>query len=58
MKRKRFIVGEWIMRVTGSSKAHPDRIRVLVENVNQPDLQFAQAVAKVVEVWIASGGRR
>lgn len=56
--RQAFVQGEWVFRITGPSKVRPGRIRVAAENVDKRDHPLAQAVAKIIEVWIASGRRR
>lgn len=59
MKSKRLVVlGEWFFRLTVPAQARPGRVRVTVENVDKRDLPLAQALARVIEVWIASGRRR
>lgn len=58
MKRKVFVLGEWFFRITGPAQARRGRVRVTVENADERDRGFAQSLGKVIEVWIASGGRR
>ena len=58
MKRRRHVVGEWLVKIVGPAQPQRGRVQVTVENVDQRDRRFAQALAKVVEVWIASGRRR
>lgn len=55
---KAFVLGEWFFRITGPAQTRRGRVRATVENVNACDRRFAQALAKVIEVWMDSGRRR
>ena len=56
MKHKRYVLGEWIMKISGPGEGYSGRVQVAVENVDRRDLRFAQALARLTEVWIAARG--
>lgn len=58
MKKRNVLVGEWFFELWGPERGRSGPVTVSVKNADRPDLRFAQALAKAVEVWIASGGRR
>ncbi len=58
MNQKRIIIDEWGFTIIGPALARHGRIRVKAGNVDQRDRPLVRALAKVIEVWFSSGGRR